>query len=111
MNSDRAVQKICNFPADFRSGNRSAYDLVRESGIGQRSLTVESVIPVLRSNPHLVDDWMCWSEDQRCTPAYHFLEKDGKFVVGRLPEDTRIEFDDRFSACADFIVKAVDLIW
>jgi hypothetical protein len=52
-----------------------------------------------------------WSEDQRCTPAYYFVENGGDYVVVRLPEDDRVEFGDKFTACADFIVKAVNLIW
>ncbi len=52
-----------------------------------------------------------WSEDQRCTPAYYFTEQDGKYVVGRYPGDEWDEFDDRFTACANFIVKAANLIW
>ncbi len=111
MSSDNAVQRVCNLPVYFRAGDQSAYDLVRASGIGHRTLTIESVVPILRLNPHLVDDWMRWSDDQRCTPAYYILEENGKYVVARLPGETRIEFDDRFTACADFIVKAVNLIW
>ena len=111
MNDELAIRRICNLPADFGSGDQSAYDLVRKSGIGFRTLTTSEVLPVLRSSPNLVDEWAMWSDDQRCTPAYYFLEQDGKYVVGRMPEDERVEFDDRFMACADFIVKAVNLIW
>ena len=111
MNNEIAIRRICNLPADIRAGNQSAYDLVRSSGIEFRTLTAAEVLPVLRSNPSLVNDWAMWSEDQRSTPAYYFLEEDGRYVVGRLPEEDRVEFDDRFSACADFIVKAVNLIW
>ena len=111
MNDDLAIRRICNLPIDFRSGDKSAYDLVRTSGIGFRSLTVVEVLPVLQSNPSLIDEWMSWSEDQRCTPAYYFREDADGYVVGRLPEHERVVFDDRFLACADFIVKAVNLIW
>ena len=111
MNDDLAIRRICNLPADFRTGNQSEYDLVRASGIKCRSLTTEEVLPVLKANPELVDEWSMWSEDQRCTPAYYFVENGGDYVVGRLPEDDRVEFDDKFTACADFIIKAVNLIW
>jgi hypothetical protein len=111
MNTDSVIRRICNLPRDFRTGDSSAYELVRASGIKQRKLTIESVLPVLRSNPTLVEDWVVWSEDQRCTPAYYFLEENGQYVVGRHPDESQVEFDDRFVACADFIVKAVNLIW
>ena len=111
MNDELAIRRICNLPTDFRKGSQSAYDLVRASGIKCRSLTTAEVLPMLKANPSLVDEWSMWSQDQRCTPAYYFLENSGNFVVGRLPDDDPVEFDDRFTACADFIVKAVNLIW
>jgi len=111
VNDDLAIRRICNLPIDFRSGDKSAYDLVRKSGIGFRSLTTVEVLPVLQSNPSLINEWMSWSEDQRCTPAYYFREDADGYIVGRLPEQEQVEFDDRFSACADFIVKAVNVIW
>ena len=111
VNDELAIRRICSLPIDFRSGGKSAFDLVRTSGIGFRSLTTIEVLPVLQSNPSLVDEWMLWSEDQRCTPAYYFQEKADRYIVGRMPEQEQVEFDNRFSACADFIVKAVNLIW
>jgi hypothetical protein len=110
MNKHLAIRRICNLPADFRTGNQSIVDLVRASGINCGSLTTEEVLPVLKANPDLVDEWSVWSEDQRSTPAYYFAEHGSNYVVGRLPDDDRVEFDDRFAACADFIVKAVNLI-
>ena len=111
MNNELSVRRICNLPIDFRSGEKSAIDLVRASGIGFRSLTTAEVLPVLQSNPMLIDEWISWSEDQRCTPAYYIQQEGDCYVVGRLPEGEQVEFDDRFRACADFIVKAVNLIW
>ena len=111
MNDELAIRRICNLPQDIRTGDKFSYDLVRASGMGQRMLTVESVLPVLRAKPELVEDWMGWSEDQRCSPAYAFHEENGRYVVGRYPDEDRAVFDDRFSACADFIVKVVNLIW
>lgn len=111
MSHELAIRRICNLPADFRKGNQSAYELVRASGIKCRSLTADELLPVLKTNPGLVDEWFMWSEGQRCTPAFYLMENGGSYVVRRLPENDRVEFDDRYSACADFIVKAVNLIW
>ena len=110
MNDELAIRQICNLPADFRTSDRSTFDLVRASGIKPQSLTTEELLPVLKANPDLVAEWSKWSEDQRSTPAFYFVENGKSCVVGRLPEDNRVEFDDRFAACADFIVKAVNLI-
>lgn len=111
MNDELAIRRICNLPIDFRSGDQSTYDLVRASGIAYHSLTASEVLSVLESNPTLVDEWLSWSEDQRCTSAYYFMQKNDRYVVGRVPGQDQIEFDDRLAACADFIVKTVNLIW
>lgn len=101
------VESLCNLPRDFRQAEKSAGELADASGIEPDALSTASVAAVLRSNPALVDDWLGWSQDQRSTPGYYFLEEDGKYVVGRCPGTGRVTFDDPFEACADFIVKWV----
>src|SRR5688572_26632310 len=98
-------------PAEFRLGSKSAHQLLHDSGIEAASLSAASVISVLRSNPCLVDDWLRWSDDQRCTPSYYFLEEQGAYVVGRIPGKERAVFKDRITACADFIIKQARQIW
>lgn len=111
MDTVGAIENLCRLPADFKSGDQSAYDLVRASGVECRSLTAASVLPILQSHPDLVDDWILWAEDQRCSPAYYLLKEGDAYVVGRQSGEDRVEFDDRLDACADYIVKAVNLIW
>lgn len=111
MNSIEAIRRVCQLPADFIAGGKSAHELVHEAGIDPASLNVESVAAVLASTPSLIDDWLRWSEDQRCTPSHFFTEEKNQFVVGRFPGNERVTYTDRIFACADFIVKQVNQIW
>ncbi len=112
MNSIETIQRICNLPSEFRSGSKSAYELVHDSGIDARSLTPESVSAVLLPKPELVSDWLDWSENKRSTPGYYFLaEEGGLYIVGYYPGDTQFEFSDPIAACADYVVKEVNSIW
>ncbi len=105
MDSVAAVKNICHLPRRFRESGISAYKLVCETGINPDSLDVHSVSSVLSSEPELIDDWLGWSEDQRCSPAYYFIKEESRYVVGLYPGSERVEFSDRIAACADFIVK------
>ena len=95
----------------FLVGSKSAHDLLHEADIDPASLDAESIAAVLMSNPKLVNDWLRWSEDQRCTPSYFFTEEKNKYIVGRIPGNERVMFTDRISACADFILKQVRQLW
>ena len=108
--SKEAIRRICRIPADFRKGSKSFHELVHDTGIERRALTAASVTSVLLSNPDLVEDWLSWSEDQRSTPSYYFLEEKGKYAVGCYPGEEIVEFSDSITACADFIVKQVSSV-
>ena len=111
MTTEEAIRQICSLPVDFRTGNKSVYDLLRDSRVERRSVSVASVLPILRLNPGLVDEWLMWSEDERSTPAYYFSEEGGKYMVGRLPDESdSVEFDSRLDACADYIVKTIRMM-
>jgi hypothetical protein len=66
----------------------------------------------LRCDPSLVADWMQWSEDKRCSPAWYLKEKGGTFYVGYYHNDfekrTQTAFDDGIQACAEFIMQEIN---
>ena len=111
MNFVEPIQRICNLPAEFRNGSKSAYEIVHDAGIDPRTLTPESISAVLLSKPELVSDWLHWSEDKRSTPGYYFLAEGNSYVVGHYPSDEQLKFSDPIAACADFVVKEVNSIW
>jgi hypothetical protein len=110
MNTFDAIQQICNLPTEFRDGEKSSRDLVREAGIDVRSLTAESIAAVLKTKPELVTEWLQWSEDKRSSPGYYFLSDGQRHIVGYYPGDEQVEFVDAIAACADFIVKEVNAV-
>jgi hypothetical protein len=110
MSTFDAIQRICNLPADFRDGEKSAHDLIREAGIDVRSLTTDSIAAILKTKPELVTEWLQWSEDKRSSPGYYFLSDGQRHIVGYYPGDEQVEFADPIAACADFVVKEVNAV-
>jgi hypothetical protein len=108
MSTFDEIQHICSLPTEFRSGEKSPRDLVREAGVDVRSLTTDSIVAVLKTQPELVTEWLQWSEGKRSSPGYYFLSEGQCHVVGYYPGDERIEFADPISACADFVVKEIN---
>ena len=90
-------------------------------------LTSNAVQDVLRANPTLVDEWVVYSDNQRCD-GWVFREKDGEYEVyrksieGAVEVDTntwrggqyivheRFTFDDRIEACAEYVVREVQAL-
>jgi hypothetical protein len=116
------VGKLCRIPIDF--GDRqdiSVVDLLGESGycLIPDAITTEAIETHLRAHPALVESWLSYSENQRCSPSY-FL------IVPRDPTSTDPctlgyhadagatnapeVISDRFEACAAFI-KALAEAW
>jgi len=108
MSTFDAIQRICNLPAEFRDGEKSSRDLVREAGINVRFLTTDSIAAILKTKPELVTEWLQWSEDKRTSSGYYFLSDGQSYIVGYHPGDERVEFADPIAACADFVVKEVN---
>ena len=111
MSTSDEIQQICSLPTKFHSSGKSAYDLIRESGVDVRSLTTDAIVGVLQTRPELVAEWLQWSEDKRSSPGYYFLSEKQRHVVGYYPGDERVEFADPISACADFVVKEINDIY
>lgn len=120
MNTRDIVARICNLPVDFKTMRTlSVIDLVRDSGYLTDSSTVnvQTIVEYLREHEDLIEAWLTFSDDQRCAPSWYFSgDKDGKWIVGFLPasgrigEGERLIFEDRFVACANFIVREIEQV-
>ena len=116
----KQLDSLCRMPVVFRErGHISMVQLVRDSGFDRSFSTVlESDINAhLRENSELVEAWVGYSQDQRCSPAWYLsgpgdgLEGLRSWSVGyysnegAAPETT---FSDEFEACAFFIVRNLE---
>ena len=116
---DRTIEALCRLPIDFRrTRNVSTIDLVVRSGYPAvaSQVTADHVRRYLAGKPDLVDSWFAWSDDQRSSAGWWLAEKSATtYEIGyhdpkRERQEAPLAFDDRVRACAEFIVRAIELI-
>jgi hypothetical protein len=120
---DCVVNRLCRLPVSFRArGDISMLGLLEEIGYSALSedITHSVLEEHLRRNPELVEAWIQYSENQRCTPAFGISgppTTDGRGEGWRVsywdrdPEnrwDRR--FPDQFTAGA-FLIKCNAEAW
>ncbi len=103
------IANVCILPLHFRTGNKSAIQLLNESGYSgdPASLTVERIVQFLEANPALVEAWLSWSQDKRVSEGRYFIETQDGFLVGYYPNGERQLFSERKRACAEFVIREV----
>ena len=105
------VADICKIPARLEErGEVSVVTLLDESGYrsAPTDLNVEAVVAYLERHPPLIDAWIGYSTDKRVSSGWYIVEDSGeRFVVGWYPQGERFFFEDRYRACAEFIVREV----
>ena len=105
------IRAICRIPLDFPIGNKSFYQLVRESKYAEFNLaiTVEDLSNHLRSEQGLIEAWIQWSEDKRVSSGPYLQRTEKSLCVGVVPEDGTWpepqEFESPIDACAYFIMQ------
>jgi hypothetical protein len=94
--------------------NVSFYSLLRKSGYFEMhdTITIEAIRESLLEYPDYVNDWIQYSEDQRCHPTW-FLQRNGMdYEVGFISLDTDdiplTKFSDPLEACATFIKYTIE---
>jgi hypothetical protein len=109
------IEKILRIPHNFyRTQTKSWNTLLHQSGYFEMSdkINEEEIMERLKIHPHLIDQWLQWSDDQRCTPTWYFTKgEDGKCFVGHHPagkEFEEINTANEFKACAAFIKRQLE---
>ena len=116
-NITTVIEKIVNIPLDFYSVKTKSWNtLLLESGYFEvhELIAEHEIIEILKKHPHLIAEWLQWSDNQRCTPTWYFTkDTDGKCFVGHSPEINEfkeINTANEFEACAFFIKKLIKKI-
>ena len=92
-------------PRDHRNGDKSPFQLAKESGVFERPecLTLAELESYFRAQPELVDEWTLYSQNKRSSPSWHLSEEGDVWVLRfQLSEDGQ-RFADIFSACAQYV--------
>jgi hypothetical protein len=111
------IKKICQIPIEFKSGNKSICDLLKETGYFENSdsVTIDSFDKYLKNNDKIIQEWLAYSEDKRTSGGWYIIKKNNSIIVGHLDNEIgsaeEKEFDDISKACAVFIfneIKSID---
>ena len=112
---NKAVEKIVHIPHDFyMRQNVSEIVLLQEAGYIElyNKITEDEIIEILKNYPHLIVEWLQWSEDNRSSSKWYFTkDDDGKCFVGHFPEGKEFEkiiTSDEFKACSAFIKREIE---
>lgn len=112
---NKVIEKIVHIPHDFHARkNVSEIKLLQESGYFElhNKITEDGIAGILKANPHLIKEWLQWSEDNRSSYKWYFRRgDDGKYLVGHFPEGKEFEeinTSDEFKACAVFIKRETE---
>lgn len=114
---EMTIKRIVNIPHDFHEiKTKSPIALLNESGYLELydKIKEEHIIEVLKMKPHLIKEWLRWSDNKRSSPSWYFTRgEDGKCFVGHSPESKEFEeinTSDEFYACAAFIKREAERI-
>lgn len=112
MSEVDSIAKLCNLPIDSKKQNKSALQLIEESGYNAETkwLSVTKIIVYLRDKPELIEAWLLWSLDKRTSSGWCFREEPDGFTVAFYPDGLSRRFADQVEACAEFILQEVNSI-
>jgi hypothetical protein len=102
---------VCELPRRLRQPHSSnLYRILDEDELFARlsETTKRDIEKYLRVHQELIEDWLIFSSDQRCTPSHYFVEIDGGYEIARFPSGIKSICTDRIVACAEFIIRDVD---
>ncbi len=112
---NRILEKICNLPTELKTNtNTSIFKIIQATGFAENesAFDEELLSEFFKAHPNLVNEWVNFSEDQRCTPAWYLEQIDteiDEWVVGYLERPGhhihRLKYRDKADACAKFVIK------
>ena len=114
MNVEECVGKICRIPEDFRTSDKSPYQLAKDSGflMFSESISTRDIEHNLIKNTKLIDAWQLWSLNKR---TWGYCLTTGKSpAVSAMNQNATVTFNKAFDsnseACAEFIYREVTSI-
>ena len=69
-----SIAKICELPLDFKNGNKSSYQLAKDSGFinDNKNNIILDIKEYLQNHISLINNWEIWSKDKRTTEGFYF---------------------------------------
>lgn len=74
--------------------------------VHRAAVSVSDLLEVLRLEPGLVEQWLCYSEDKRTTGGW-YVKRNGEIGRVLMPE-SRVVFDTTPEAVAEYVLRELD---
>lgn len=101
--------EICRLPQTFRAGASSWRDLVQKIFRSAPRLSEAQLVSFLADRADLIEIWLAWSEDKRCSGGWFFQRRGSQFELGQVRSDGKLApsefFQEPAPACARFILR------
>jgi hypothetical protein len=106
------AEQVTTIPDRFEVSDKSTARLLRDTGFLERrqDLSVEEVAEVLRKTPKLADKWLKRGSEQRLAGGWGIEHEAGTYRIQNFGDGSGETEQDRFRACATFIVRYVEFI-
>ena len=115
-NTRNIAKLIIRIPVEFMRQSKSMHWLLKETTYFEnyRAIGVDVIVEVLKEEPNYIENWLQYSDDQRCIPAFYFKQNGiDDYIVDRypsIPDYPKIHTSDKFEACAVFIKRYCEQI-
>lgn len=112
MMASELAEEISEVPQLYEQGAKSTARLLRDSGFPEKrdALHVEEVEAALRRRPRLAELWLAHRGAQRLAGGWGLEHEDGHWLIQNYSDHRQLVVQDRIRACAEFVVRYVDVI-
>ena len=114
------AKEIVTIPRKFHTRDMSVFDLLKETGYCELhdQVLVSDIRKALARDPACVQEWMQYSDDQRCSSSWYFGfdDDEGRYEVGFFDikadpnSSNRVQYENATDACAAFIKHQIEAL-
>lgn len=105
------ITLVCTLPTQYQKHpHKSPKQIARLLKLKQRRGEVDprKISAYLTENPHLLDEWLRWSEDKRWSPAWYLSKSAANWVLAYYPDGPEHVYKDPIQACTKFVEAELD---
>ena len=109
-----SIAKICELPLDFKNGNKSSYQLAKDSGFinDNKNNIILDIKEYLQNHISLINNWEIWSKDKRTTEGFYLILENINAVgyLGSTLNENEKYFNSALDACSEYIYLEISSI-
>jgi hypothetical protein len=106
------AERIAHVPKLYQGGEKSTAALLKEAGLpdAEAPVSVSEIEDTLKREPELAELWLERGRDQRFAGGWAIERADGVYRIRSYSGGGGLVEQNRFKACAEFIVRYVSVI-